>query len=155
MRLLQYFSTMSRCNKCLTHGFFIHKNSVLHENVYSCPFCKNCKDTYINDNLIYCPSCKVLFEPGCIHDKNDDIWNAHVISKFMYQDKIYDGMPQFENFEELLQTKKDVHILEMTCLHDAYKCFDSKQYNCKMTKIPRTKPPTELNICFNKDDDDW
>lgn len=71
----------------------------------------------------------------------------------MYQDKMYDGMPQFDSLEELEQCKKDVHILEMTCLHDAFKCLDSKQSNCKLTPVPRIKPP-ELNIWFNKDDDD-
>lgn len=94
-----------------------------------------------------------MYQKHLLHNENDDIWNAHVISKFMYQDKMYDGMPQFDSLEELEQCKKDVHILEMTCLHDAFKCLDSKQSNCKLTPVPRIKPP-ELNIWFNKDDDD-
>lgn len=95
-----------------------------------------------------------MYQKHLLHNENDDIWNAHVISKFMYQDKMYDGMPQFDSLEELEQCKKDVHILEMTCLHDAFKCVDSKQSNCKLTPVPRIKPP-ELNIWFNKDDDEW
>ena len=66
---------------------------------------------------------------GC----TDTIYNTYVVSKYIYQDKIFDGYPSFnsfQNFKELYESKT-LKILEMGCTCDNIECGLEAQFSKK------------------------
>lgn len=76
----------------------------------------------------FCPKCLIMYDIGCTHairGCTDDIFNAHVVSKYKFRGFIYDGMPQFNSVQEWIDLANEIEILAMTCLNNGNHCVAS------------------------------
>jgi hypothetical protein len=95
---------------------------------YTCPLCEQWISVEIFDILPegitslqypdYCPTCKIIFNRSCQYRTGgctDGDWFVQLVKSFKYKGKLYEGMPLFENYE------------------DVYKNFREYQFNFKCT----------------------
>lgn len=97
--------TKVSCSYCHVKGFFV--TYAFGADYASCPFCGSLTDTCVSngDEWItywFCQTCNVIFDACCDHydgetcDSDENISNAHLICKYMFQGDVYDGMPLFD-----------------------------------------------------------
>lgn len=159
MKNVNNIQTIVKCDKCNQGGFFIHNRSSCFGDYYSCPLCNS--NTYNPDydynklneiDFEFCSTCNIMFEYGCTHANEGCDWNitnAHFICKYEYKNNIYNGMPQFDNFEDWIRNVDDVKILEMVCLNNGYHCTNS--YHpvkgiCSIATISQSPPQTSYTF---------
>ena len=69
------------------------------------------KNKDIHDNYFdFCPKCNIIFTSYNMHrilGCTDNIYTASFVKKFKFKNKEYNGMPQFENKEELFTVLKN------------------------------------------------
>ena len=136
------------CLDCNDVGFISYVDA--YECSFSCTpdfaSCPNCGNSYRTlDQLgrvlkfigvdkfciyYYCHNCHIVYdyEDVCLHNENKDkkslpAYYGTLVSKWKYQGKIYDGMMQFDSFEECKEKCTQIEILDAFC--------SCKQYNCK------------------------
>lgn len=145
MKNLDNVETICKCYSCKKIGFFCE--TPFSGDRTTCPLCNEMCDI---DQLLstdefrqmvahtkecgvevfqlgICTKCNIVYDLGCTHSIQgctDDIYNAHVISKWMHipTHLIYNGMPRFENLDDIKTHFRDVHILEMSCLNNNSIC---------------------------------
>lgn len=94
----------------------------------------------------YCKTCNILYDynEDCFHYelyKEILIYYGTVISKWEYQGTVYEGMIEFDNFEECMEKCSKIKILEVFCscvLNNCNRCIkdSSKEpdYDCNCIK---------------------
>lgn len=95
---------------------FIYRYTINEEdNDYTC-CCGN--DMIDIDEYLYCTGCNVIIDIGCLYSNEvmyRNTYNIHYINRWKYQEKIYDGMPQFENFKECQTLFNEIEIISLHC----------------------------------------
>lgn len=153
MKNVNTIQTICKCDKCSQCGFFNKR--------FYCPLCDSKLMLLDLGNIEidldsgdipfnFCPACNIMIEyGGCIHSYGNGniIYNAHVISKYEYKNNVYNGMPQFDNYEDCVKHRHiddDINILEMVCLNNGHHCTKSCYpigYNCGIAKVEAQSPP--------------
>lgn len=119
--LLEY-KLKAYCYNCNRYHFFIDTPSGA--DYQTCPNCTYEADWIDNDDedqiKYYCPECNILFDFSHTHRVNgctDDNYNALFITRYMYNDVIYEKIPVFDSLEECksLLNSDNFKILDETC----------------------------------------
>lgn len=147
MRNIKHLTKIEYCILCGLKGFF--GESSMGRCGESCPCCNrrhffdwNESDYYkyqmdiedecdMRNKYLYCSPCGIIFQLGCLHFSNspyhreDEVKNAHFIKKWRYagKDKVYNGMPQFNNPEDWFNNVTQVEVLEMDCPNQNAQCL--------------------------------
>ncbi len=93
------------------------------------------------DNLFwyYCPWCFIVFQLGCTHmDKSRPLLNTHFISKYIYQNQTYNGMPQFESQYDAQNKLSDIKVIQTICPNRNWICIN---YNSSNEREPCDQSP--------------
>jgi len=71
-------------------------------------------DLFGNDYVFYCKTCKTIFKEGCLHRtsfwRNNDVYYAKLVDKYIIDDEIYHGMPIFQSKDEIIPFIEQSHI---------------------------------------------
>lgn len=114
---------------CPMCGAFDHLNSQNDNEKYEFLY----EEEFDDDNRIkfsFCDKCKIMYLVGCTHSMegcSDNVYNAHVIGKWMYKNEEYTGMPQFNNIDEWFDKANDVQVLQLICINDNLICDKNKE----------------------------
>jgi hypothetical protein len=152
MKNIVSIDTKVKCRRCNIKGFFAA--------TYHCPRCdyfmgyeysnsinKDIYDEFKEDDIrnqfIFCEKCCIVFKNGCKHMEggcDDQVENAHFISKYEYEGNVYTGMPLFENEDEWIKEAPKIKVLEIFCSN---KGIDS----CSKASYPKDKYPQYYEDC--------
>ena len=83
-------------------------------------FEKLIEDKIGDDTLVdYCDQCGILYGyDWCVHSEwgcTDSVYYGAFIHKYSIGDKVYNGMPRFESFNDMLIALSKMTVLEMLC----------------------------------------
>lgn len=107
---------------------------------------------YDDDNrgFNFCDNCNIIYDTGCTHTAvygcTDNLYNGHIIYKYVYNNNEYIGTPQFNNIDEWINEAPKIEILEWGCLRTSnkyhpyisthkYTQSDDKNINCLLQPI--------------------
>ena len=130
-----------------TEGFIIRVCN-LAEAVF-CPMCghldvlTNFRESRIHEDIIrkmydyeihhrYCEECCCVFlQDGCYTGHGDNE-NAHIIGKYLYEEKEYIGMPYYKSVVEWLHLSPKVKVLKWICPNKAEGCYLNESTNSNL-----------------------
>ena len=146
------------CRDCKTKGFF----SYYSDEQLVCPLCGYNEDEdededdtdtdtdtlkkILGRNVNYCSNCNILYKIKCQHGSNGcsmDTWYGSFIQEFEYNDKLYRGMPQFDDISECL--KFPFSKIKWLCMCNN-RCTDSK-FQCKKAYNTNNPYNNYINCC--------
>jgi len=101
------------------------------------------EDDFFKKWFYYCEDCKITFDNGCQYSDpgvaDDGIYNAHIISKYMFEGDVYEGTPLFESIDEWLDLCDKVQVLEWRCPNNGAHNFNHRKYDfyekCEIAKM--------------------
>lgn len=131
------------CITCNLQGFFCYKPT---EDHCTCPSCGKYDHLSINSELDkyqflyedindirrkfqYCDNCQIIYQVGCMHSclgYTDNVYNAHVIKRWKFNNVEYEGMPKFDDVNDWFNNSNNIEILEMYCVHKNDKCVNTR-----------------------------